>query len=252
MTQKIIPLVLHRIVQDGASIGFEDVEVSMLGRITEICRGRCVSFRESSPSDVPRGNRYLLTFDDGNVSDYEIVLPILTRMDCIATFFIVVEKIGTPHHLSWPQVRELHDAGMTIGSHSLSHPDMRKLDPSGQRRELLDSRLRIEHELGVAVTSFSFPFGKFNDNLIRLARDAGYSVICTSRHGVASFMTSPLPRNSINGSMSWSVVSRTLRAASATRIMWLLEDMAKSAVQRVAGEGTYRAMRSIATKGWSQ
>lgn len=220
----------------------------MLGRIAEVCRGRCVSLHESSPSDMSHGNQYLLTFDDGNVSDYEIVLPVLSRMDCIAAFFIVVEKIGTPHHLSWPQVRELYDAGMTIGSHSLSHQDMRKLDSAGQRRELLVSRLRIEHELGVAVTSFSFPFGKFNNDLIRFARDAGYSAICTSRHGVASFMTSPLPRNSINGSMSWNVVSRTLRAASATRLMWFLEDIAKSAVQRVAGDEVYLALRSIATK----
>jgi len=247
--QKIIPLVLHRVVPNGTGIGFEDIEVSTLGKIIEVCRGRCVSLRESSPFDMSRWNRFLLTFDDGNVSDYEIALPILSRMNCMAAFFIVVEKIGTPHHLSWSQVRELHDAGMTIGSHSLSHPDMRKLDPAGQRRELLVSRLRIEQELGVSVTSFSFPFGKFNSDLLRLARDAGYSTICTSRHGVANSISSPLPRNSINASMSWNAISRTLRAAPATRLVWLLEDMAKSVAQRAVGDRAYRTLRSIATLG---
>lgn len=246
---KIVPLVLHRIVPDGSGTGFEDVEVSMLRRIAEVCRGRCASLRESQAQGVQDGGRYLLTFDDGNFSDLEIVLPLLKQMDCTATFFIVTDRIGTPHHLSWPQVRELHGAGMTIGSHSVSHPDMRGLDEAGQSKELLASRLRIEDELGAAVTAFSFPFGKFNDGLVGLARETGYSVVCTSRHGVSDFPAFLLPRNSVNGSMSWASVSRTLKAAPLTRCGWLLEDMAKNSVRRVMGDDAYQAMRSLVTGG---
>lgn len=247
MARKIVPLVLHRIVPDGCGAGFEDVEVSMLRRIVEVCRGRCVSLCAPTVQD---GGRYLLTFDDGNASDLEIALPLLKQMDCTATFFIVTGRIGTPHHLSWAQVRELHEAGMTIGSHSVSHPDMRKLDADGQREELLASRLHIEDELGAAVTAFSFPFGKFNDGLVGLVREAGYSVACTSRHGVSDFSASLLPRNSINGSMPWAAVSRTLKATPLTRCGWLLEDMAKDSARRVMGDEVYRAMRSLVTGGW--
>lgn len=247
--QKIVPLVLHRIVPDGSGAGFEDVEVSMLRNIVEVCRGRCASLREPQVQGIQDGGRYLLTFDDGNVSDFEIVLPMLKQMDCTAAFFIVTDRIGTPHHLSWHQVRELHKAGMTIGSHSASHPDMRRLDEAGQRKELLVSRLRIEEELGVAVTAFSFPFGKFNDGLVGLACETGYGVVCTSRHGVTDFPAFLLPRNSVNGSMSWASVLRTLRAGPLTRGGWLLEDMTKDSVRRVMGDEVYRAMRSLVTGG---
>ena len=245
MMRNVVPLVLHQIVPDGSCANFEDIEVSMLRRILDVCQGRCVHVEERSAPDDPFDRCYLLTFDDGNLSDFEIALPLLKEKDCSASFFIVTEKIGTQEHLSWSQVRELHDAGMMIGSHSASHPDMRSLPLSRQREELLSSRLCIEDKLGAAITAFSFPFGKFNKSLIELAWNAGYREVYTSKHGVTEFPASLLPRNSINSSMSWESVSETLNASALARFKWGIEDIAKDLIQLVGGDNVYCALRSI-------
>lgn len=249
MMQKVVPLVLHRIVPDGSGTEFEDVEVSILRRILDACQGSCVPMEGRPVSDETSNRRYLLTFDDGNVSDFEIVLPLLKQKDCTATFFIVTGKIDTRDYLSWSQVHELYDAGMTIGSHSATHPDMRSLSLFRQREELLSSRLCIEDKLGVAIASFSFPFGKFNESLVGLAQEAGYRTVYTSKHGVAEFPALLLPRNSINGSMSWESVSQTLSATLLTRFKWTVEDMTKDSIRLVGGDGVYRTLRGIWLKG---
>lgn len=248
MMQNIVPLVLHQIVLDGTRSQFEDVGISMFRRILGICQGRCVSVDgKVVPSDLS-SQHFLLTFDDGYISDFDIVLPLLMQMDCTAIFFIITEKIDTPGYLSWPQVRELHNAGMTIGSHSVSHLDMRSLSLSKQCEELLSSRLCIEDKLGTAVTSFSFPFGKVNRALAKLAWDNGYRTVWTSKHGVTQFPAPLLPRNSINGSMSWESVSQVLKATPLTRFKWVVEDIAKNSARLVVGDGAYRTLRSILVK----
>lgn len=248
MTGNFIPIVLHQIVPDSTGSQFEDVDVSMLRRILETCRGRCVTTESWGAANDLSAQRFLLTFDDGNASDFEIVFPMLMQTDCNATFFIVTNKIGTRGFLSWQQVRDLHKAGMAMGSHSVSHPDMRSLPLSRQREELRSSRLCIEDRLGCSVSSFSFPFGKFNKSLVSLAWDTGYHVVCTSEHGVTQFPMPLLPRNSINGAMPWKSVLQTIEAAPMTRFKWKVEDMVKNSVRRVMGDNGYRALRSNLVK----
>lgn len=249
MMQNIVPLVLHQIVPDDTESQFEDVGLSIFRRILGVCQGRCVSVDGKVASNDLPGEHFLLTFDDGYISNFDIVLPLLKQTDCTAIFFIITEKIDTPGYLSWSQVRELHNAGMTIGSHSVSHSDMRCLSLAKQREELLLSRLCIEDRLGAAVTSFSFPFGRFNNGLVKLALDAGYHTVCTSQHGVTKLPAPLLPRNSINGSMSWASVLLALKAAPLTRFKWAIEDMAKNSARLAMGDTVYRSIRSLLDKG---
>jgi peptidoglycan/xylan/chitin deacetylase (PgdA/CDA1 family) len=245
--QSTIPLVLHKIVQDGAGRQFEDIEISMFHKILETCQGRCLSLDKVNICQRLPGKSFLLTFDDGFSSDYESVFPLLQQMDCLATFFLTTDNVGANGFVSWAQVRELHDAGMTIGSHSRTHPDMRCLTLSRQREELLSSRLCLEDKLGSAVTAFSFPFGRFDMDLVRLAWDAGYHTVGTSLHGVTQLPSSLLPRNSINGSMSWESVSQTLKAVPLTRVKWLVEDVTKNSFRAITGDSMYRTLRDILT-----
>lgn len=221
----------------------------MFHRILDTCQGRCLSLGRPSVTQQFAGQRFLLTFDDGYLSDYEKALPLLLKMNCVATFFLITDSVNTDGFLSWAQVRELHNAGMTVGSHTRTHPDMRRLNLSRQKDELLSSRLRIEDELGAAVTNFSFPFGKFNMDLVKLAWDAGYKTVCTSKHGVTRLPNTLLPRNSINGAMSQESVTRTLKAANTTRLKWAIEDCAKHSFRHLVGDDTYRTLRRILSDG---
>ena len=61
--------------------------------------------------------------------------------------------------LTWDEVREMHALGMTIGSHTMTHPNLPSAGPHAAREELVESRERIEREIGMPVTMFSYPNG---------------------------------------------------------------------------------------------
>ena len=66
----------------------------------------------------------VLTFDDGNKSDYTYVGPLLKRYGFGATFFIT-EGLNflnnKAHYVTWEEIRQLHEAGFEIGNHTRHH-----------------------------------------------------------------------------------------------------------------------------------
>ena len=56
----------------------------------------------------------VLTFDDGNESDYEIAMHDLPERSLRGKFFVIADRVDTPGYLSNRQIREMHDHGMTI------------------------------------------------------------------------------------------------------------------------------------------
>jgi peptidoglycan/xylan/chitin deacetylase (PgdA/CDA1 family) len=104
----------------------------------------------------------VLTFDDGPADQYVNALPILKKYGFTATFYIIADKVGAEGYMSWPQVQELVKAGMTIGSHSVTHPDLKRLNEQGLESELADSQKIISQKLGITVKHFCYPGGSFN------------------------------------------------------------------------------------------
>ena len=243
----VVPLVMHKIVRDGRRCAFEDISISLFKRILEFIKMRGILL-DTAPSVVERlPISYYLTFDDGNSSDADIALPLLLEMNCSATFFLIADKINTPNFISYSQARELVNSGMALGSHSVTHRDMRMLTSLQQREELLSSKMRIEDKVGYSVKYFSFPYGKFNSELVQMALNCGYEKVCTSRHGIVQFPCAVLPRNSINGAMSWGAVRRVLEAGNLIRYQWIAEDAIKHSLMRMVGDDTYRLLRNVIT-----
>jgi peptidoglycan/xylan/chitin deacetylase (PgdA/CDA1 family) len=126
------------------------------------------------PGDV------LLTFDDGDRSDYDVVLPILVEKGWRALFFVTPGFVGRPGQTGWAQWREMLAQGMALGAHGLSHRFLTAMTRETARRELVESRKRIEAETGFEVRSFSFPGGRFNRQVLEEAAEAGYEKVFTS------------------------------------------------------------------------
>jgi len=79
--------------------------------------------------------------------------------------------------VSWDAAREMQNAGMTIGSHTVTHPILAGLPEADQQRELVDSRERIGEMLGAKPELLAYPVGSptaFTEATKRLARQAGY------------------------------------------------------------------------------
>jgi peptidoglycan/xylan/chitin deacetylase (PgdA/CDA1 family) len=62
--------------------------------------------------------------------------------------------------LTWEQVREMQQAGIHFGSHTMTHPVISRLAPAALETELQESRRVLEEKLGMPVLDFAYPFGQ--------------------------------------------------------------------------------------------
>lgn len=136
-----------------------------------------------------------LTFDDGFRSVCEHALPVLGRHGFPATVFIVTDYCGRTNAwpsqrahiarhplLSWDELRELARAGVALGCHTRSHPDLRKLSARELEREVTGAKADMEDRLGVAVESFAYPYGAF-DRRVQTVVAGHFSLACATTLG---------------------------------------------------------------------
>ena len=237
--QGVVPLVLHRIVRD-TPVFWEDVQEKRLQAIIAHIGQYWAVF---SNHGVMNRARWMLTFDDGSASDYEIVFPLLCEAGISATFFVVTNHIGKKGYLNWAQIKEMHRHGMCIGSHSVSHRRLTKLDDEQVMEEFEYSKRMIEERICDEVLAFSYPFGTCDSRLHAIGFSAGYSYLCTSAHGVVSPGARILPRNSVHSAMDMKAIVRLMEPTVGTRFCWRAEEILKLGTKRLIGEERYRRLR---------
>ena len=88
------------------------------------------------------------------------------------------------------QVRDLHNAGMAIGAHTVTHPILRNTAPDIARREIVDSGRRLAEIVRQPTRLFAYPNGKpgvdYGPEHVRIVRDAGYAAAVSTGWGVAT------------------------------------------------------------------
>ena len=139
-----------------------------------------------------------VTFDDGYRDNYENVYPIVKRYKIPATVFLTTGFVGTgelpawerghytaekPLMLSWKQVREMSDGGVSFGSHTLTHPFLTKVPRRQGLKEIHVSKDIIEQQIGKPVRTFAYPSGDFDSEVKGIVREAGYSAAVTTVAG---------------------------------------------------------------------
>jgi peptidoglycan/xylan/chitin deacetylase (PgdA/CDA1 family) len=91
--------------------------------------------------------------------------------------------------LTWADVRDMHRLGMTIGSHTMTHPNLPNAGAVDAQREITMSKSTLEGAIGEPVTMFSYPNGGADRYMTReiatLVRDAGFAAATTSRNAFA-------------------------------------------------------------------
>ncbi len=122
----------------------------------------------------------VITFDDGEMNNFDVARPILREMGFRAYFFVTANRVGHKGYMDWEQLRELRDDGMVIGSHGLTHRILTDLKEQELEREFLESKGRLEKELTVAIDAVSIPRGFVNEHIVRVAQESGFKHIFTS------------------------------------------------------------------------
>jgi len=94
--------------------------------------------------------------------------------------------------MSWAQVRALAAAGHEIGSHTLSHPLLSRVDDLQLEREVAGSKARIDAALGAPCQSFCYPNGDCDDRVVSAVSRAGYRVAVVTAWGPNASGADPL------------------------------------------------------------
>lgn len=145
---------------------------------------------------------FVLTFDDGNASDYDIALPALLERGLHATFFILTGRIGQPGSLNAKQIVALHEHGMGIGSHGITHTAWTALSCAALENELIQSKAALERLISASVVSAGIPFGLYNRTVLTGLRKAGYTAAYSSDGGTMCCDRFLRPRTSLKNTMN--------------------------------------------------
>ena len=153
---------------------------------------RGVTFRELV-AHQSEDRRLAVTFDDGYRSVMQ-ALPALERLGWPATIFVPPAFMDGAQALKWPGVDHWHDTahghelaplswtelrvlagrGWEIGSHTLSHPRLTRLDDDALRLELRSSRVACEGRLRMECAAVAYPYGDVDGRVVAAAAAAGY------------------------------------------------------------------------------
>lgn len=126
----------------------------------------------------------VLTFDDNYQGFYDNALPVLRQHKFPAAVFVHTAYVGsqTGHaKMTWDELKELQKEGLvTIAAHTVTHPDkFAELPLDKQRKELVDSKAKLEGELGIPIPYMAYPIGSNSADTQRLAIEAGYKMSFT-------------------------------------------------------------------------
>jgi len=117
-----------------------------------------------------------LSVDDAFLSVYRNAWPKLRAAGYPFTLFVATDAIdrGLAGYMNWDQIRELRDAGVTIGSQTAAHPHMAAASRERNVRELQKSNARFKEELGEIPTLFAYPYGESSLAVEAAVKDMGF------------------------------------------------------------------------------
>lgn len=125
----------------------------------------------------------VLTFDDGYDDAFANAYPALTQRGMTGVFFVVSGFMEQAGYLSWAQAAEMKQAGMEIGSHSATHPNLTELGYDALMAEVEGAATAIEQALGERPASFCYPLGRYNADVINAVRQTGHLAAVTTADG---------------------------------------------------------------------
>jgi peptidoglycan/xylan/chitin deacetylase (PgdA/CDA1 family) len=145
---------------------------------------------------------FVLTFDDGYRSVYTEAFPVLQHYGMTATVFLVLGRKDAGQQesrlpafegrtmLSWHEIHEMQQGGISFGAHTLTHPDLTRLSWKRAEREICEAKALLEGALGTSVACFAYPYGRF-DAQSRAIVAQHFTCACSDELGLVHSRSDP-------------------------------------------------------------
>jgi len=155
-------------------------------------------------AENPNGQRIVaLTFDDGFLDNFTEAFPLLEKYQAKATIYIApnfaIEKMKPEH------ITQMSKSGLVeFGAHTMTHPNLNKIDDEQAMQEMIASKQWVESLLG-SCENFAYPFGRFSPKHMEMAREAGFTSAVSTKKRIETMTDDNkyrLPRISISGKMN--------------------------------------------------
>jgi len=142
----------------------------------------------------------VLTFDDGYKSFKQYAYPVLKELGFTATLFVYTDYVGAGRNaLSWPDIKALQAEGFDIQAHSKTHGDLRRAPGETQvqfdqrmQAELAQPRELFRRHLGQVPETIAYPYGRWDADVLKHVKAAGYVAAFTVRRQGNPAFVSPL------------------------------------------------------------
>lgn len=156
-------------------------------------------------------NYFIITFDDG-YKDILQVKDFLNVSGIYPTVFLMSDIDNTNRNeletnrdfLNNDDVLSLMSSGWEIGSHSSTHENFATLNKIELKRQIFSSKEELEKKYNIKVNYFSYPKGKYNSEIIKLVKEAGYAMGFSMDDSYVSKFNNKyiVPRVGVDGSHS--------------------------------------------------
>ena len=195
-------LILHRVVGHRSEGKNRELEITpqFLEQTIESYthQGYCFVSIDEVCSIIAKGKtdkRFVcLTFDDGYRDTFDLAYPIVKKHNIPFAVYVTtgfVDQTATmwwyaqTDVMNWEQIKTLDaDPLCTIGAHTVSHPRLSTLTEEEMRKEIVDSKHRLEEMLGHPVNHFSYPHGDYNTATLQVVNEAGFTSALKAWDGI--------------------------------------------------------------------
>jgi len=170
----------------------------------------------------------VLTFDDAFQDFAKYALPTLVAANFVGTLFVPSAYVGSTSRwlaregeerrpiMTWSEIRAAAEAGIEVGAHSHTHPQLDRLSTATLYDELAKSKAILEDRLTRVVTAVAYPFGFHSRRVRRAAQAVGYRTGCAVGNLTASRRSDrwAIPRQTVKDTSDTAVLDRLLRQPS--------------------------------------
>ncbi len=185
-------LTYHSIDPSGSPVSLD--EGTLRRHIAFLRSGKVAVVRLEEIRAVPeQRDAVAITFDDGFTNFESVAWPLLRFQDFPVTLFVATQRVGLDNAwggasasgiptlplLGWDALRRMQKQGLTLGSHSRTHPRLTGLDDAQLAAELDGSLADMERELGSRPTSFCYPYGDVDARVAAAVRSR-FERACTT------------------------------------------------------------------------